>query len=253
MISKSDRTLIVLLALQDSIFAPLRREDWHNQKRKTNTYFARQKFKKSGLFWRSNQRSAADRVQAGRELKALESSGAIEIIRHGQRTVGVRLSDATDWRLRAQCGLPGLAATERVLTTLVACVAADDYADHGTEKIVRELDLAGLASYSGEDANVELVWQERELSPALCRGWAWTTGDIRGAAWYGLTTPGLDWLAKVHPKPLKIADDDEGFDFYFKCLNSAFSELGNSEPQDKNELGLLPVPVSFPTHRELKS
>jgi hypothetical protein len=246
-IARSEKLLIRLLAEIDELFTPCRFNDMTSQQ-------ARQEriadYRRGGLRWYSNQRGTADRKSAERVLQELEEVGEIEVERRGNRAEFVRLTDATDQRLRGRCGLPGVAKALRAIEQMKELHKAGDYFAESWEAVeieeswIAELFLIGWPD-EPPDWKLERAKLWLALLPALARGWVLSNIDANGCVFYQITTKTLDAVA-VHPLP---KFDSAAFDVYGREAAKAQRVLASAKPSNENDLW-LPLPVSWPRYAD---
>lgn len=234
--------LVKVLADTDAVWIPNRAWDG---RRPANVYFARRLFGKGGVPWESGGRTESDRKTAQRALEALAKSGAIVIRRpHLVKTLAVKLTDEAEAEARKLVGRPGMYSAWLSMTELA------EYSRRPallmTHLWVSERKLIGEHG-PGEYSRVAVA-VENMLFPALVRGFVSSCSDCYGRVSYVLTSIGWAWL-DVGDAPagddLDGEPDREAAEFYAERLRAALVRLESAEPQDRRELGGIPLPVSI--------
>ena len=240
--------LVQILADTDALFIPNR--SWHRL-RPTNIYFGRKNYGRSGVVWSSGAATEADRKAAQRELEALAKERMVRVFRpHHVKTLGVRLTDAAETQVRGWCGLPGIACGWWTCHELARHSKVPGEAKTLDDVWISEVQLAGVEwPREGEDTTAfrrELVLTEDMALPALSRGWIVANSDIHGRVYYALTLAGWEVLDNDPPEdPPDIAVDTEARKMYLDRVQSQLARLGTADPEDPNEIGILPLPVAM--------
>lgn len=182
-----DPLLLRILAATDALWLPVR--TWPEA---MTHWQLRQRFLSHG--WALDAASeGANRAEQSRRLRALAGAGHLSI-RYQQRTPLVRLSDATEDRLRATIGHAG--------SILGGWLTCERVAEVGGEW-VPEWKLAGWdaarPARSGDDVTRELVLVEDLALPALIRGWLESNASARRRVAYRLTDAGRRQLSQPAP------------------------------------------------------
>lgn len=230
-----EELLARLLGMTDAIWLPLRDFD---RKSAPNYYFARRDYTTIGVDWRSGAASEAGRKAAQRDLEAAADSGLVQAFRPKRgKVLGVKLTDEGEEKARVLCGLPSLYAG----LVLVKEVARREQGK-GT---VHETALAGV-EYGAPDNKKALMLVEDMALPALVRGWLDAGASIHRDVRYSTTEAGRKALEGDWPKDHDGDDyDHQARECYFEALREMQSRLADSEPQDRREIGIIPLPCSY--------
>jgi hypothetical protein len=238
----TDDILLAILAATDAVFIPDR--DPMDFNRHTVLYERRRDFPDTGVPWASEKAmpglDEAGRKQVQRALEDLVGQGLVDALRpKGAKTVGVRLTDAGEARVRAMCGLPLFEGAQAVVDQLTSLVSDDSACMANTRIWTPETKLAGV-EWGDNTRKHLLVDVEERLLPALVRGQVVSNCTVRGHCWYS-----------VHPKPTPMppmpADLPSRLELargqYYGRLKHELAELRMAEPLNSREIGEIPMPV----------
>lgn len=216
--------LVSLLARTDALFSPLRGA-FHLQ-RWAEIGWRRREFRRVGF--RVGGGSAAERKETSRRFGSLASRGLVQLRGVG-RAHGVRLTDATDWRLRRLATWHDLDAA----LLLVGTVALHQVAGATNGGFVSELHLAvDKEVESLTEAQALLVTELEEIArPALVRGWLVSRSDHDGCVGYQATPAGRAALSSPPKLPAEMPKySSEANDEYLEAFDQAAAELAAARP-----------------------
>lgn len=233
------RLLVTCLALQDSLFTPLRRPDYQSCCRQSAPHLANL-YPDQGVPLRGLCHDGKSRKKIERMLPELQRQGLLDIFSDRQRS-SVRLTDLGDRTARALCGLPSL---ENCAATMLRIKELNN-------RMVSELILCDppRAEYDASDEQCEaLLRVELKLLPALVRGWVVVHSCGNGTGWYSNTRLGLDEIDTIEPSDVLPALTT-GIDDYLDSLNASRERLRQKKIVE-NDIGLIHLPCCNPPSRK---
>lgn len=142
--------LLAILAATDAVFIPDR--DPMDFNRHVVIYERRRDFPDAGIPWASEKAmpglDETGRKQVQRALEDLVGQGLVDALRpKGAKTVGVKLTDAGEARVRALCGLPLFEGTQAAVDQLVRLLEDDSACVFQGRIWTPETVLAGVLRY----------------------------------------------------------------------------------------------------------
>ena len=240
--------LVQILADTDALFLPNR--SW-NFTKPTNLFFGRRRYAKEGVAWASGRKTAAERKAAQRALEALAKEGLVRVFRaNNTKTTGVKLTDEGEARARELCGLPGLADSWWACRKLADLSKPPGEAKTYDDVWITEEKFSNIP-HPGEGADQtaflrEINWTEDEFLPALSRGWAVATSTVNRNVFYALTQTGWGVLDDDPPEDRPVVEPSREIRrAYLDRIEEQLDRLEHARPENPNEIGMLPLPVSM--------
>ncbi len=238
----TDDILLAILAASDAVFIPDR--DPMDCSRHAVLYERRRDFPDMGVPWASEKAmpglDESGRKQVQRALEDLVGQGLVDALRpKGAKTVGVKLTDAGEARVRALCGLPLFEGTQATVDQLVGLLE-DESACVAEGRIwTPEIALAGV-QWGDNERRHKFVEVEERLLPALVRGLVVSNCTVRGHCWYSLNTrtPTLPPVPADLPARNELARGQ-----YYGRLKHEIADLRLAELLNPREIGDIPMPV----------
>jgi hypothetical protein len=238
----TDDILLAILAATDALFIPDRDPCDHN--RHAVLYERRRDFPDAGIPWASEKAmpglDETGRKQVQRALEGLVGQGLVDALRpKGAKTVGVRLTDAGEARVRAMCGLPLFEGAQAAVDHLVRLIEDDSACVYMGRIWTPETALAGVP-WGDDERRHKFVEVEERLLPALVRGLVVSNCTVRGHCWYSLNVlqPTLPPVPADGPSRLELARGQ-----YYGRVKHEMADLRLAEPLNAREIGDIPMPV----------
>lgn len=246
--TRRDELLLKILAEIDAVFLPLR--NW-TRPLPTVLYERRRDYPSMGIRWTPGNPTETGRKQAQRDLEDLVDTGlAISCRPKNVKTLGVRLTDHGESYARALFGIDALGCALEALRTINRLADHPDAAGRGCVCEDLITGIPHVEAAGNRDKKIEYSAMESTALPALIRGWMESNSDIHGRVWYWLTDAGRGVLENPPTWDFVLPDEVEGaWDFWNEKLNAAIELLNAAVPQDRRELGYIPIPVSLPRHK----
>lgn len=250
----ADDILLSILVATDAIFIPDR--DPRDHVRHVVLYERRRDFPLRGVPWGSEMVAPglgdAGRKEVQRTLETLAAQGLVESFRpHGVKTLGVKLTDRSEAKLRARCGLPGMPESFAELDRLYRFLV--DFDMTSCEFLGRiwtpEPTFTGVR-WGDNDRRHAYVELEERFLPALNRNLLISNCSVRGHCWYSINQAGFklaEQRAETGAIPEAPADlparDEEARCEYYTRLHDALADLRTGTPENDREIGDYPMPV----------
>src|SRR5262249_39937023 len=120
-----------------------------------------------------------------------------------------------------------------------------------TDGWIAETRLCRLKSWRHPDGpealNRELVLVEDMALPALARGWLESRTTLQRHAYDAVTAEGWEALAtREEPEDAPGGGSDtEARELYLGLVKDALADLGTAAPEDRKEIGPVPLPVAI--------
>lgn len=222
------RLLVRVLATLDAAFWPVRRGEWEHP-RPASVYAARQSLWRYGGVLVPAPGTEAERKASERRVDALIHAGHLKARRRGRGRF-LRLTEATEDRLRQRCGLPGLWLSYE---TVRRCVR---------KTWTPETDLNDGCGW-GDGRSRELAFVELLLLPALARGYVESGSTICGQVYYRRTADPPAWPEPAEELLEEVPDPDAAA-LYHQEAAAARERLLTTDV-GALEIGLLPLPCSM--------
>ncbi|MFB3892047.1 MAG: hypothetical protein ACE15C_08490 [Phycisphaerae bacterium] len=240
--------LLTILGRTDATFWPCRS---HVPRVRAVVYERRRDFMARGLAWASGATTAAERMRASRQLRRLGRRLTITGGRAG-RAMAVKLADKTYDDLRRLCGVATMADSLPLLDELLRRADGPDTGTCLGRRWTSEQELTGV-KWGGDTAAYAHL--STAALPLLARGFVESNASCQGHVWYALTPAGrdlaqarvADGLARPYTPIAPTPADAEAVGAYDAASADELAALAKAAPESKQELGLVPLPVSMPT------
>ena len=260
-LSVENRILLDILAMTDSIWLPDRRP--LADKRHTLIFELRSAYFASGVTIANLGGGGSDaaRKQSSRALQALVDKKMVTVHRpKWARALAAKTTLRGDTFSRALAGLPIYCHDDLInLARLADSVGMECsglvYGPGGAETIILtwipELDLCGIVgkndpNHKGKRADLAL-----RLLPCIIQGLVVSGVNVEGVVSYSLAPSGR---AAVQKGPESLSEElpevsDAAVDYYIAAVEAAMNKLETQPPLRPNEIGEIPLPVSWPAVR----
>lgn len=238
------QTLAGILGSVDGIWNPMRAADWANH---GSTLYAeaRSDYTLNGISVRGGG-SPAERKRHERLLDELEALKVTHSVYQAGRRVGVKLSDAAEWHLRAAVDLPGADTCRMAMQALAAAIDAGLCLERVEGfGLVPEMILAQCPWNWTEKHRDGIIGVNNAMLPALHRRWVYSNSCCNGRVWYALSDEGRQAMETLTGSD-DLPDFDQGaFDAYEAGFARRRATIKGAKPKRSNDIGFIPLPASF--------
>ncbi len=240
--SEVETILIRSLAHADAVRLPIR--DWTGQT-SANRTLAMPALSRVGVPVRVGG-EAVDRKSAERLLGEMQTDGLILVTRVGRvKFPHVRLTEQSDARARALCGLPGRAEARAMLATVAG--ATDRKAKTMERYLLAEIALHDGKGYGDATKKERAALAETELvfCAAASAGWLGAHSDSAGRVYYAVTAGG--WREIDAPGAVVSAAESEidgAVDLYCSARDEKLALMVATKPDRVGEIGDYPLAAS---------
>ena len=250
-LTERETLLLRILGESDSIYWPYRGIAMIPR----SVYYERRAaFLARGIPWISGALHAGDRKAVERLLGDLATAGEVILLRSpgGRKTVGIRLSDATDDAMRHLIGLSTHNESLAHLDELYRHLHADDNSFFLGQSWRGENLLTGIEW--GDNANRgAYVCLTEDMYPLMWRRLVISGSTIYGHVSYALSRAGAELgrerasagrASSEYPPTPPAKGNEKAYTYYHDARMAMVQALETAKPKLTNELGSIPLPLS---------